>query len=369
LAIFWLNLCIVFVLINAAAALHLRWFPPDESAPLPDYVEQALSIIYHDWSEEDVETLVSESTHGFVPEALVQFREKSFAGRFVNTDENGFRRVAKQGPWPPSKEHFNVYLLGGSTALGYGVADEHTIASLLQERLEGMGLSRPPRVYNFARGSFYSTQERLLFDKLVTVGTPPDLAIFLDGLNDFFYREDPPPLTREMTVQGEERLERPIFAAIESTPMLRWFRERQALRRFGDGKPRATESDPEREREAASRVIDRYIHNKAIIEALAASRAVEVAFVWQPVPTYGYDLRHHVYDGQFGRHELSRVGYPLMRTRVAGGEVGENFYWCADLQQGAETLLYVDLVHYSPAFSADVAGCIADHLARTNRLD
>ncbi|MCP5039438.1 MAG: SGNH/GDSL hydrolase family protein, partial [bacterium] len=367
LALFWLNLCGCVLVLNLVAAAHLAVFPPDQAAPIPEYVEQALARVYDDWSPEDLATLVDESSHGFVPEVLAQFRERPFAGRFVNTGTNGFRLGANQGPWPPDEANFNVFFFGGSTALGYGVADEQTVASHLQTALGELDLVPAPRVYNFARGSFYSTQERLLFDRLVTLGETPDLAIFFDGLNDFFFREDPPPLTLETTRRVTRQLEQPWLTALRQLPVLRWFGERRALRQFGDGRPKKTPSDPQADRRAADRVIERYEHNKTIVEAIAASRGIAVAFVWQPVPTYSYDLQYHVYDDHFGRHELSRVGYPRMREQR---EVhGANFLWCADLQREARELLYVDLVHYSPRFSAQIARCIAERLADSHLLD
>jgi len=115
-------------------------------------------------------------------------------------------------------------------------------------------------------------------------------------------------------------------------------------------------------RQESDRVLDRYVGNKAAIEARAAAADIPVVMVWQPVPTYGYDLRHHVFDGNFGPHELTRIGYPRMRERLREDSAGENFFWCAEIQRGIAELLYVDKVHYSPAMSARVAQCIVDNL-------
>jgi hypothetical protein len=110
------------------------------------------------------------------------------------------------------------------------------------------------------------------------------------------------------------------------------------------------------------------VRNKAIIEALAAAHATRVVMVWQPVPTYGYDLRYHVYDGHFGRHELTRVGFPRMRRYATRHPLGDDFVWCAEIQRDARELLYVDQVHYSPALSREVAACIVDRLVERRLL-
>ena len=87
------------------------------------------------------------------------------------------------------------------------------------------------------------------------------------------------------------------------------------------------------------------------------------------MPTYGYDLLHHTYRGSFGRHELSRVGYPRMRRRADAQPPGEHFVWCADIQRDVQELLYVDQVHYSPDMSRRLARCIADAMVERGLLD
>ena len=47
--------------------------------------------------------------------------------------------------------------------------------------------TREPRVYNFGRGSYYSSQERILFEQLAVAGHVPDLAVFIDGGSDFVF--------------------------------------------------------------------------------------------------------------------------------------------------------------------------------------
>ena len=76
----------------------------------------------------------------------------------------------------------NIFIFGGSTAFGYGVADQETIASYLQEicRTKRKNIN----VYNFACGFYYSTQERILLEKLISKGIDIDIAVFIDGVNE-----------------------------------------------------------------------------------------------------------------------------------------------------------------------------------------
>jgi hypothetical protein len=64
------------------------------------------------------------------------------------------------------------------------VTDAQALGSQLQPLLR-QKLGRPVVVYNFGQSKYGSTQERLLFEKLLLEGQKPDMAIFVDGLNDF----------------------------------------------------------------------------------------------------------------------------------------------------------------------------------------
>jgi hypothetical protein len=72
----------------------------------------------------------------------------------------------------------NVFVSAGSTTFGYGVPDDQTITSHLQEPLPPVG-ERTVRVYDFRHGSYCSTQERILFAKRTALGYVPDLGDFL----------------------------------------------------------------------------------------------------------------------------------------------------------------------------------------------
>jgi len=362
-AIYWLTASLFLLVPNVlAAGVLFLWDPRAEVEELP-YVEEALERIYPGWSEEDRQALRDENRRDFRPEAMVQYREKVTTGRFSTVDVHGFRHGLQQGPWPPENRFFNIFVLGGSTAFGYGVPDEDTIPSHLQQLLGRVDLARPPRVYNFARGAFYSSTERILFDKLITLGPKPDLVVFLHGLNEFYWPEDPPPLTAHWTKRVEEALAHPFRAAVQTLPLMRLIAawgSREAVATFG--REDLAYQPPAVARRKNDLVIERYLRTKAAIEARAAAADIPVVMVWQPVPTYGYDLRHHVFDGNFGPHELTRTGYPRMRERLREEPAGENFFWCAEIQRGLAELLYVDKVHYSPGMSARVAQCIADNL-------
>ena len=120
-----------------------------------------------------------------------------------------------------------------------------------------------------------------------------------------------------------------------------------------------------------TRVINRYLANKRLIESVAASYNVQPVFVWQPVPTFKYDESNDPFAG-FGHGErgYSEHGYKYMEKYIKVNELGSNFLWCADIQQGLNEPLYVDKVHYSAKLSKQLAICIGklllDYSAQIN---
>jgi hypothetical protein len=115
------------------------------------------------------------------------------------------------------------------------------------------------------------------------------------------------------------------------------------------------------------KVIERYIINKRMIEAVGAAFNVQTVFVWEPTPGYEYDLSLHPFvKGGFGRHGYSREGYPLMKEYVESHDLGNNFLWCADIGKDAKEPLYADLAHFSPRKCALLAEVICGLLEQRN---
>ena len=388
-AVFWLTTTLLFVAANLLADSWLSWHSGEggrkfDAAPL--------ALAYPALAPNELDELWRESTRDFMYEAFTQFRELPGDGRFVNIDPNGFRRSKNQGPWPPDPRYYNVFVFGGSTTFGYGVTDDDTVASMLQDALRDLGLPREPRVYNFGRGAYYSSQERALFEKLLVGGYVPNAAIFLDGLNDFMYQDDRPAMTvfLELMVQRFKGggTERPWSTAFATLPVLRAVEairgeippvpiappehppadpratppgKRAAPRKPPPLPPALREAQVQAERRATSnRVINRWTSTKRVIEAMAAAYGTRAVFVWQPVPMYKYDVKYHTAWKQYRGHQNALHGYPIMAEYVAQHPMGTDFVWCADIQQDAHEMLYVDQVHYAPRLQRMVADCVVD---------
>ena len=132
------------------------------------------------WSDADLDDMLSWTwSPGWIYEPWVAFREKPRTSRFVNVSQDGVR-LTKGGAAGLADVGDNaVFVFGGSTMFGYGVADSETVASHLQE-LAGSRW----RVFNLGRAFYYSAQENVLFDSLARAGVKPAVAVFVDGLNE-----------------------------------------------------------------------------------------------------------------------------------------------------------------------------------------
>jgi hypothetical protein len=354
-----LNTVVLFLFLNAALWVGIEIshaVKPDRLAgPLGFYGKDAYKA-YPGWREQDVKTLLQESwgrgDRWFEYEPFTGYRERPFNGKFMHNVPAGFRLSKDQAPWPPRPDAFNVFVFGGSTTYGYGLPDEQTIASYLSDCAAANHSPVHVAVYNFGRGSYFSSQELLLFQQLLKAGFVPRLAVFIDGLNEFDHPSGEPRfagnLRRFMAGQAQpaDRLDYIPVVAVARRLSERW------------AKPQAGRVPDFADHATLQSVIDRWLANKKMIESLAGGFGVRTIFVWQPVPVYKYDLNYHYFlhaDRNFGVYLRSKYGYAMMEKLRAQGNLGPDTLWLADIQQDKRESLYVDAVHYSAPFSREIA--------------
>ncbi len=370
-ALILLNVFISLVFFNAVFFVGFKikdhFFSVKNDNPITKiYDISTLKKVYPQWDKDEILGLLHETySRPYIYEPFTQFKERPFKGKYVNVDENGFRVIKDQGPWPPVSENFNIFLFGGSTIFGNGVSDEQTVASYLQQILSNK-LNRDVRVYNFGRRAYYSSQELILLERLLVKGTVPDVAIFIDGLNEFFFFDDKPTLTTSLTqyVNGTTQEAKSDF--LNNLPMFRVARfARNQISRYLDDSNLVNEKseNPSYDNEVSISIVKRYIENKKIIEAISTAYGVQPIFVWQPVPTYKYDLSYHLFGNADTLKESwlfkLKYGYTYMGKLYREKQLGDNFFWCADIQEHLQEPLYVDGVHYTAKMSQMLANCIA----------
>jgi hypothetical protein len=363
LAVGLFNAILLLVLINLALGVVLRFRHRPPSEPALNFTEHfdpaKLQAAYPGWSEDDVRALLKETPredHEFEYEPWTGFRERPFRGRFVNIDPAGFRISKNQAPWPPQPGKTNVFVFGGSTTFGWYLPDDETIPSYLQECA-----GQHAAVYNFARPAYFSSQELALFQQLLRSGNVPQVAIFVDGLNDFILSEGVPKFTTELRQFMDGKAESNPLGNLPMVRAAQWLQYRLG---YAPAEPEAGPPDY-RDPVVLNGVVQRWLANKKMIESLAAAYGVRAIFVWQPVPLYKYDLRYHFFlhsDKAFGGFVRAEYGYPLVADLQAQGKLGNDVLWLADMQENKRENLYVDSVHYTAAFSKEIAGRICQSL-------
>jgi hypothetical protein len=298
-------------------------------------------------------------------EPFLQHREAPFKSEFVNVDRRGFRVIGDQAEFPPDSRHMNIFVFGGSTAFGYGVADSDTIASRVQDYLRGTAGVKV-NVYNFGRAHYASTQERMLFEQLLLAGHVPNIAVFIDGLNEFVHCDGSLAFTyvlEKFFASGDIPPERKIMLRLPIVRLLIPDRaHRLSLWEPLPDSAREVETGPTAPN--LSKAIDRYLANKDRIERLAKDFGVKTLFVWQPVPVYNYDMKHHLFVGYDyeGSYPQVKAGYRIAAKRLKDSDLGSNFLWIADMQTELKEPLYVSAFHYSPKMSALIAQSIGAQL-------
>ncbi|MGC8605317.1 MAG: hypothetical protein ACP5VS_16740, partial [Desulfomonilaceae bacterium] len=216
-------------------------------------------------------------------------------------------------------------------------------------------------VYNFGRCSYISGQERALLEQLIISGNVPNLAIFIDGLNDFAHFQGVPGFTKELT-QFMNEGDKPAWQKI-----IREFPVTKFFLKFRDSISEKKDMAPS---QIVLRVISRYKTNKDIVEAICDKFHIKTIFVWQPAPIYKYDANYNIFNKFDYDHFVPylKLGYETMAKEYVTGEFGDNFIWLADIQQNLKESLYVDAFHYSAAMNKLIAEQISMVLSQKGIL-
>jgi hypothetical protein len=356
------NAIVAFTLLNIAACPLTRGAAP---SPVDKYGLARLRIAYPGWTDAAIRELLDESFVRFrlVHHPLTQFRNGPFRGRYVNVESAGFRSSGPDEADPTRPGRPAVFFFGGSTAFGLGVRDDETIAAALERELRRIPDHAGVRVFNFGTPAYFSSQELALFTDLLRSGMVPDVAVFLDGLNEFFYSDGRPEFTDRFAHCMRTRASLDPLYELPATKVA--MRVKQML--SGSARSGGLAHRPD-----LAAALERWQWNRRAIEALGRAHGIRVAFVWQPVPTYRYEPeKHFLFDGSpgfFEGHQRSGEGYRLAEVAWRGGRLGEHVLWLGDIQEREGRNLYVDKVHYSAEFSRELGGRIARFLVESRFL-
>jgi hypothetical protein len=404
-AILLLNTIVLFVIINIVllAVIHLRNTRSSkeiEKQGLEQLDHVPLQKVYPGYTQQEIEQLLHDTwDRGLLEfEEFTHFKERAFQSTYVNVSPHGYRLTVPQGPWPPDPTALTIFLFGGSTTFGYAVADSETIATYLQKELRAAYPEKTIWVYNFGRGYYYSAQEAILFQRLLVHNHTPDIAIFLDGLNDFAVGYADKPGSTEalhrfieeqhkyrdaslstMVARFLDKIQPEAYRWYDNLPVMRFTKYLQRLpdkATAPPAEPRQAEAQTYGNQAVLEGVVQRYFAQKKMIEAVSRAYQVTSVFVIQPVPFYKYDLRYHLfYKGGSDPRLLTQCdlkcyslyGYPILASALNKND-SNNLLWLADMQEAQRKPLYIDTVHYTADMSRQIAARVHDYLQERQLL-
>jgi len=285
-AINLLSILVLMLVLNliAFAALRIR------DALSPPRSVDGLREVYPGMDPSDIRLLLDETwKKPWQYEPWVGFRERPRSGKFVNISEEGFRHSHIRDLSLDSPG-IRVYVFGGSTTFGYGLEDGATIPSHLQRYLTERYPDKLVNVFNFGRGYYYSAQEAALLLQLLMQERAPQVAIFIDGLNE---DQSAPYYSAEMNhlfdAYNYSSNKLTALAAAEISDHNSLMRiARKLLRLAGprETEPQGSALEPRDRRR-------QYLSARGIISALAKSRGFTSYFFIQPVPGYRNPFANH----------------------------------------------------------------------------
>jgi len=366
-----LALLIAVTLAESLAGVALRTLRDKRPTFIQAYTDDILRRLYDTEQPDRYRKVLAESWRQaetrYSP--FTEFRMAPYQGQYVNISDagvrgNGGRPPALDAPGP------KVFVFGGSTTLGIGVGDDETIPAAIARALAAAGRD-DVQVYNLGVVSYYSTQERIALDRLLTAGIKPDVAVFIDGASDFYYCSLPDVSAWDARLaQASSHVHGPLPLLAE---LLRRSNLAHLARHLGGDKSvvlRESGSFCADEAQVA-RVAQRLDINRRILDATAQRLGFSALFVQQPVPTYAYDNRKRplpVREEMLGYHMNAARGYPLMAELRAQGRLWDHgLLWLADLEP-AEGNAYIDVIHYSPRFNRAIGDRIAQAILADGRL-
>jgi hypothetical protein len=298
----------------------------------------------------------------------VEWWQRPFRGAYVTIDERGLRPTP--GDANADEGAIRILCFGGSTMMGMGARDEHTIPAILAQKLSELGHS--VAVTNYGQLGHNITQETITLQQLLKAGHPIDIAVFYDGINEMACAEQTgraDGLFNEARRRAEFNLLLPgrrrdlIAAALMAAAprTLRRLRQLTGLALRGPAPAPPADLSQIDIAALAHDVIAAYAESLRLIRMLAREYGFCPLFFWQPAIT---TKKIKTADEQ--RWERDYTHNPASRAQLYTAIIGER-RGCRELAEAPDTVdlsalfdarsdpVYIDLYHLSEAGNASVA--------------
>ncbi len=266
---------LVLIIMEGVGEGYHSWRERAKSAAFPVDMEQRYELdpgADQSWVREYFreETTLEEEWSPYV-----YWRTKPHHGKHVNINEAGLRRVWNGTP-SPAPGQLKVLMFGGSTLWGVGARDDFTIPSFVSRMLTTQ-LDTGAWVTSLAESGHTSTQEVIALMLALQKGNVPDVVVFFDGVNDSFS-------ALQNRVAGLTENESNRVAEFNSLKRFTWRQaiEHLALYKTIAARARRHVGAPPVTDALARAVVDVYLQNISIVDALAKRFGFRTFFFWQP---------------------------------------------------------------------------------------
>ncbi len=281
----------------------------------------------------------------FAQESWIEFRNMDFNGKYMHM--NGLNRnTVPDSYFSSSRDTIDIYFFGGSTTFGFNVLDNETIPSqfvnLYKERFPN---GKSLRVHNFGIPTYYSYQELMLLSNLIYDGHRPDYAVFVDGINDFWFATSAYYRQSYFSYVFRQVFEKGLpsngnFQLVDTADNM-----------FMDPKNIPLE-------QYNQKLVVNYFENVRNIRMMCEVAGIKPFFFTQPSPFYNYG--NQLKDPVCFKDTNTRYNYIYPLVKKGAPENGIVFL--GDMLQNEQGYPFVDGLHYSPAFITKVASEILDEM-------
>ena len=294
-------------------------------------------------------------------EALETERYSEFlsVGSYSNRCNYNKINLCKQIPQGGENE---IWIFGGSEIFGYGLKNDETIAAHLEK------LFVKKKVINFGQGFFYSTQNRILFQNLLTFLPPPKIAIFMEGFNDFkkehFLENEFPGIT-SLTKNYETLIKKKkiskylsfkiwISNQFNRLNIVKLYKEKKRKKIINKDEANIVVQDPDK---TYNRLIDRLKVNLKINKSLEHKFNTKIINVLEPIALSFDDYSNsEILDSESLEHYNSEFfHYKNIYKLIKKNKTLMSYIDLNLLNLRIKDEMFMDYVHYTNKFSKAIA--------------
>ena len=356
---YFLIFLVLFIFINKISKNFLNQTKL-EKKELPGYLER----VYGEENVNDYQKVLKEQTIPFDYKPFVDFGEIERSKEFTIVGESGnrcnFNDINKcRNPQGGENE---IWIFGGSTTFGYGLKNNETISAHLQNLLQNKY-----NVINFGSGYYYSTQERIFLNNLLTKIDPPYAVVFIDGLNDFIreFKLDETAFTQsvkyKMGKSSSDDIREYLFERIYRLNVVKLIKQiffnedKKIVRNLKDSLGANLNND-------LSKTVNILINNQKVNKGVSEIYNFNLLQILQPVPIYkdSYDtsnlpIEYHI-------NNLMDVNFIKLKSSYELYLSNKPTYVLDLSNFKINDPMYIDGAHYSSMFNFGIAEQIKQNL-------